>query len=208
MMKKFLIKKLLILALALLLTGCSSGYAHNSVKGLGQPIQKKASGQIKLELDDYEFVISKLYSYDITALVLSTHNYNGFSVDDKLSPRDFALVWGKLAEINDQHDFHWSQSGRWYHWKMDSWDEANAIGGTQVVSYNSANNHIIPADETVRTLIKTVKVGECVHMKGYLVNIDGMKSDGRDFHWHSSTTREDSGGGSCEVFYVESIEWK
>lgn len=207
-MKKFPIKKLLILALALLLTGCSSGYARNSVKGLGQPVQKKASGQINMELDGYNVVISKLYSYDITALVLSTHNYGGPGLEARLAPRDFALGWGKIAECNDRVDFHWRQSGRWYYWKTDTWDEVNSIGGTQVVGLNSANNHIIPADETVRSLIKTVKEGECVHMKGYLVNIDASSPDGKTFYWHSSTTREDTGGGSCEVFYVESIEWK
>ncbi len=208
MMKKSLIKIIAVLLSLLLLTGCGRDYAHNAVPGLGQPIQKKASGQINFELNGYNVCISKLYSYDITALVLSTHDYNGFSMDGKLAPKDLALGWGKVAEINDKYDFHWHQSHRWYSWKLDSWDEANAIGGTRVVDLNSANNHIIPADENVRTLVKTIKPGECVHLKGYLINLDASKPDGTNWHWHSSTTREDTGGGACELFYVESVEWK
>ena len=211
-MKRFLIKILAVLtAVMVLITGCGSGYARNSVKGLGQPVQKKASGQITMEMDDYNVCISKLYSYDITALVLSTHDYDGVfgtGLGEKLSPRDLALGWGKLAECNDRVDFHWRQSGRWYFWKTDTWDELNSVGGKSVVALNSANTHIIPADETVRTLVKTIKPGECVHMKGYLVNVDASDSEGRKFTWHTSTTRDDSGGGACEVFYVENVEWK
>ena len=38
-------------------------------------------------------------------------------------------------------------------------------------------------------------------MKGYLVKI--TKADG--WHWISSLKRDDTGGGSCELFWVEEV---
>jgi hypothetical protein len=39
-------------------------------------------------------------------------------------------------------------------------------------------------------------------MEGYLVNINGMVGNGT-VRWNSSLTRNDTGDGACEVFYVK-----
>ena len=41
-----------------------------------------------------------------------------------------------------------------------------------------------------------------VLLRDYLVEI--RSADGR--HWRSSTTREDTGGGACEVVWVTQLE--
>jgi hypothetical protein len=46
-----------------------------------------------------------------------------------------------------------------------------------------------------------VEPGQRVRIDGWLVQVDAK--DG--WHWRSSTTREDTGGGACEVVYVCSI---
>ena len=141
--------------------------------------------------------ISYLYSYDIEALVVSTHDYEGWEVGDRLSPRDFALAWGTVAEYNTQIDFHWHQLGRWYYWKIDSLDELKSVGGEGGVISQSANTHIIPSTDEIRNQIMAVRRGDHIRLKGYLVNIDGRSEDGYYFNWHTSTTRFDSGDGSC-----------
>ena len=183
------------------------GGRRRGVAGIGDPVQKPAHGGTEMEIDGYKLNISYLYSYDISALVVSTHDYAGTDLGGKLAPRDFALAWGTVAQYNDKIDFHWRQSGRWYNWQAKSYEEIEPVGGVEGVSKQSANNHIIPADDTVRKSIKKIKKGDYIKLTGYLVNIDGAKDDGSTFWWNSSTTRNDTGDGSCEVIYVTAVTW-
>ena len=65
-----------------------------------------------------------------------------------------------------------------------------------------ANNHVIAANADVRSVIRWLRVGQIVTMKGYLVN--AVKAGGEN--WNSSLRREDTGNGACELFYVESAK--
>ena len=208
-------KKLYILILLVLIAvlgilwyffGGTHADSRRSVSGLSDPIQAEAAGSEQRSVGGYDITIHYLYSYDIDALVVSTHNYSGGSIGDKLAPKDVALAWGPVAEYNDRIDFHWSQAGRWYRWQVKTYDEIAIVGGVDGVTTHSSNNHLIASDSTVKRQIKKIKAGDHVHLTGYLVNIDGRKSDGSTFWWNSSTTRSDSGDGSCEVFYVTNVE--
>ena len=68
-------------------------------------------------------------------------------------------------------------------------------------------NHIIPASDDVRWKLKMLRAGDHIRLRGYLVDVDGIRSDGATFYWHSSTTRTDTGDGACEVIYTTGIEW-
>jgi hypothetical protein len=98
--------------------------------------------------------------------------------------------------VSDRLDI--SQSGRWYHYRWGA--EGPPIPLNQIIR-NSANMHMIPADRGVADALAQVRSGDIVRLNGWLVKIDG--DDG--WHWRSSTTRNDSGGGACEVVYVCSI---
>ncbi|SNU05679.1 hypothetical protein SAMN06297422_104135 [Lachnospiraceae bacterium] len=175
--------------------------------GTEAPVQTETTGFTDFTMNGYNVHISYLYEYEIDALVVHTHDYGGLDLASKLAPRDIALAWGTVAQYNDVVDFHWKQSGRWYSW-TGSYDEIAKVGGTSGVNTQSANNHLIPADSTVRSMIKRMRRGDHVKLKGYLVNVDATKPDGSYFYWNSSTTREDTGNGACEVMYVTNVEFK
>ena len=78
-------------------------------------------------------------------------------------------------------------------------DEAIDLG---TALRGSANMHLIPADSNVRRQLKHVRAGNVVHLRGYLVN--ARRADG--FTWNSSLTRNDTGAGACELFYVASVQ--
>jgi hypothetical protein len=61
--------------------------------------------------------------------------------------------------------------------------------------------HMIPASEGVRNRLLSVRPGQVVDLRGMLVRADGQ--DG--WHWISSLSRTDTGDGSCEVVWVDSI---
>ena len=70
------------------------------------------------------------------------------------------------------------------------------------ITANSANMHMIPADAAVRRTLLRVRKNDIVTFSGYLVSI---RADD-DWMWSSSMSRNDSGGGACEVVWVDSLE--
>ena len=71
----------------------------------------------------------------------------------------------------------------------------------QVVIEHSANTHVIPADSAVRRKLKHLRVGQVVHLTGFLV--DAVRDDGA--YTNTSLTRSDTGPGACEVVLVEQV---
>jgi len=164
--------------------------------GITAPDQPKQTNlTVNKEWTLEEFTIQALAEYNIKARVLSR---NDFSLGDEseLSPFDLALGWGPMSDqsVIDKIDF--SQRNRWYHWQSDHLPIPR-----RDVSLNSANVHIIPKDKTIEEKFDEVHKGSLVEMKGYLVKI--TKADG--WHWISSLRRDDTGGGSCELFWVEEV---
>ena len=185
----------------------SSRGVRRGVKDIPEPVQTEAEGGKTDVINGFHLDISYKYAYDIKGLVISEKSYSGLGLTNKLAPKDVALAWGKVAEYNDRIDFHWHQSGRWIMWRVPSIDDLNPVGGEAGLNNSMSNNHLIPADAVVKRKIKKIKRGDYIEIKGYLVNIDGSKSNGATFYWNSSTVRDDSGDGSCEVIYVTDVDW-
>lgn len=207
---KRIIMPLFIIALLCILSGCGTitgDTSRKAVFGIPEPLQEEATGGTSFELDGYTVKLDYKYSYDISALVVGTREYSESDIGGKLAPKDLALAWGRVAEYNDRIDFHWSQSNRWYYWRVDSYDEIDVIGGTDGIISQSANNHLIPADDNIKDNIKKINAGDHIRVTGYLVNVNASKPDGTNFWWNSSTDRADTGDGSCEVIYVTGLEW-
>ena len=180
---------------------------QRSIAGIREPIQTEANGMEQTVMSGYDISIYYHYAYDIEGLVVSTNNYYGFSPEDKLSPRDIGLAWGKVAELNTQVGFHWQPTDRGLKNKVDSQEKLALVGSVSDALKQYSNNHLVALDDTVRNLIKKIKVGDHVRIQGYLVYIDGHSPSKKDFYWYSSTTRDDVGGTACEIILVKSIEW-
>ncbi len=207
------IKKIIVWLGILAVIGGSIGYvvykggSRQAYTGIRLPVQTEAEGITQKTVGEYTVNITYLYHYDIEALVVHTKDYFGWNVDDQLSNKDLALAWGTVAQYNNDIDFHWDQSGRWYSWRVNSMSELAPVGGVSDVSLQSSNNHIIPADDSVRQKVNAIRRGDHIRLQGYLVNVDGLGKGGKSFQWHSSTSRSDGGAHSCEVIYVTDVEW-
>ncbi|MBQ9610429.1 MAG: zinc ribbon domain-containing protein [Lachnospiraceae bacterium] len=180
---------------------------RRGIAGIGEPIQTETTGYIEKEIGGYEVSFYPQYTYEIEALVVHTKNYYGLGLGNRLAPRDIALAWGKVAEYNDEIDFHWSQHGRWVFWKVNSYDELDSVDSVEYVSCHMSNNHLIAADNTIKRKIRRIKKGDHIKITGYLVNVDAENKRGKVFLWDSSTTRTDTGDGACEVIYVTDVIW-
>ena len=72
----------------------------------------------------------------------------------------------------------------------------------RAIETESANMHIIPADEQIEDALDNIVKGNIIELTGYLVFIEGK--DG--WKWKSSLTRNDTGGGACEVIWVNDFK--
>jgi len=142
-----------------------------------------------------DFTITARAKYHIKAVILSKHHYWGAETEDTLSSYDLALGWGPMSDAKVINQLDISQDGRWYnyHWSKDP-----PIDPNEIISH-SANNHIIAGNQDVLEEVKRFKMYDVVALEGYLVDIQSNKED---WSWHTSLSRTDTGGGSCEVFWV------
>lgn len=158
-----------------------------------QPLQVNLRENKEWQVDEFRF--KALAEYKIKARVFSR---NTFSVgkESKISPLDLALGWGPMSDQKVIDRIQVTQSNRWYHWKTDSYP----IPRNEIM-LNSANVHIIPKDRSIEKQFNNVYKGSLIEMKGYLVEV--RTDDG--WHWISSLRRDDTAGGSCELFWVEEL---
>ncbi len=157
------------------------------------PKQIPLKGAIPIVFEDY--TITPLAGFSVKAKVLSKENY-WFGREADLSPVDLALGWGRMSDEEILKDISISQSGRWYSWRV----KAFPIPRREIETH-SANMHMIPTNRDIEDSLKKIKSGQLVQLHGKLVRVDAK--DG--WHWISSLTREDTGGRSCELVYVEGL---
>jgi hypothetical protein len=154
------------------------------------PVQEEYSSASEFELNGYD--IEPLKSFQIKARVLGRENYSSGRESD-LSPIDLALGWGRMSDESVVSKISISQSGRYYHWHVDEFPIPR-----REIETHSANMHLIPSNDVILDSIEQIKTGDVVVIDGYLVNVKA--DDG--WRWTSSLTRNDTGGGACELIWV------
>lgn len=142
--------------------------------------------------------VTPLAGFSLQATVLSRENYS-FGRESDYSPTDLALGWGPMKDPAIAEKLQVSQGGRWYHY---GWGADGPPIPLQEIITHSSNMHMVPADRAVADALGHVRPGETVRLAGWLVRIDG--DDG--WHWQSSLSRSDSGGGACELVYVCALD--
>jgi hypothetical protein len=86
--------------------------------------------------------------------------------------------------------------------------------GRQIYNLVS-NNHLTPASEEIYHKLMSIKDGNYVEIKGYLISISLTdSSSSQAFEAVSSTSRSDhmdsvfdTSNTGCELIYVTSVEW-
>jgi hypothetical protein len=143
-----------------------------------------------------DFRVTPRASYDIEARVLSVEPYK-MDGGAKLSPIDFAVGWGPMSDSAVLDHFRITQGARFF----TIYPDETAID-LRTALLGSANMHLIPSTGRIRDQLEDVRPGNIVRLRGYLVSVEGP--DG--YMWNTSLTREDTGAGACELFYVEEVE--
>jgi hypothetical protein len=145
--------------------------------------------------DHNGYRIQPLADFHLKARVLGREDYR-LDREAELAPMDLALGWGPMSDEAVLQDIDISQGGRWYRWKAKQLPIPR-----RDIERNSANMHLIPADEWVGDTLDEIREGSLVELRGFLVEVES--DDG--WRWRSSLTRDDTGARSCQVFFVERV---
>ena len=167
----------------------------NGVIAALAPIQR-ATSQAGEALNGYN--IKPIQTFAIEARVLSATHYS-FDREADLAPVDLVLGWGPMSDEAILKDIKISQAGRFYSWHVDEF-----LIPRDQIEKNSANMHMIPANQQIEKTLKAVKQGQVVKITGFLV--EAIASNG--WYWKSSLSRDDTGAGACELVYVTAISVK
>jgi hypothetical protein len=147
------------------------------------------------------YSVEPVFAYDLYGMVVSYRQHDGESLmhrraNDHLNVADLCVVWSDTAfsptlrKITFWNgiftcNFSTRDDEAWSRLKLD-----------QV-----SNNHLISADDGVRARISGVRIGDQVHIRGWLASYgSGAAKRG------TSTTREDVGDGACETIFVDDFE--
>lgn len=143
-----------------------------------------------------DFLLQPLARYELQARVLSRLDYS-FDAGAALAPTDLALGWQRMSDSAVLARMRIDQGARWYTWRADE-----PPLPLEEITRSSANTHLIPGNDAVAAALKQVRTGSVVRIEGLLV--EASRDDG--WRWRSSLSREDSGGGACELVWVERLE--
>ena len=143
-----------------------------------------------------QFTIENLSAFEGEFRVLSREDYS-MGREAEVSPVDFALGWGRMAEPQIYKQLSIRQSNRWYYWRYENTPPIDV----REIETHSANMHMIPANKEIAKQLSKVQKDDLIYLKGHLVEVRAQ--DG--WIWRSSLTREDTGNGACELFLIEDI---
>ncbi len=151
---------------------------------------------------DYQgitYEVEPEYEYDLYGMVVSYRHHDGESTmhkssNDHLNTADVCVVWGSNLDTAVLRRLKfWSGVFTCNVSTKDSeaWSRFNPD--------QLSNNHLITADDDLRRAIEAIKIGDQIHVQGWLAS---YASQGGAFRG-TSTTRTDSGNGACETIFVE-----
>ena len=161
---------------------------------VGEAPEQTGIVESSFERDGFRF--TRRARFDLSARVLGSQRYY-LGTEASLSPVDLALGWGPMSDQVVLDQIGISQSARWYH--LD-WGLSAPIPEPDIMNHSS-NMHMIPAENWVANILKDVRKGQVVTLRGYLVDVDGPA----DWTWRTSMSRDDRGLGACEIVFVEYI---
>lgn len=193
-MKRLLILSVLLLIIWRFYSAAASVSLGPGVTVTTIPEQAAVEPYVVHRVDGYD--IKALATFTVRGKVLSRKDYSRGREAD-LSPLDLALGWGRMSDEAVLEKIDISQSGRFYRWYVESFPIPR-----REIETHSANMHLIPQYDYVKTMLDGVKEGEVVELQGYLVEVNSTTDS---WYWRSSLTRNDTGAGACEVILVERV---
>lgn len=174
------------------------------------PIQTPTNAkEFTLTINDVEYTITPLFDYELYGMIVSMGDNLGwlgrFKEQDPLNTNDFCIIWGSNIDNGIYQEMSFRNED--FICRIEFHGDYKDL--SKYTNDHLSNNHLLVDRETNSKLynqIKSAKVGDQIHFKGYLASYSTKKSGVQTGTRGSSTTREDSGDGACETVYIKSFE--
>lgn len=172
---------------------------------LSEPEQRAVmSPAFTTEVGGVEYSVQPRFAYDLYGVVVSRHDsaawwdYIHKEWNDNLNVVDLCVVWGENVRQDAYRAMSYTHD-QWTCWYSTGSSEVFAAFDSSAIS----NNHMITDNPGVAAALRSARVGDQVHVQGYLADYTIYKHGASPFQRVSSTVRNDTGNGACEVVYVE-----
>ncbi len=166
-----------------------------------------SASDITISQDGYTALLSPQFVYEISGLVVTQYEsdtwYDYIHKNDPFNTKDVCVVWGENIETDIYKKGDFSSGEFTCYWYFDSQELFSEFSHRAI-----SNNHLIPANDEIAKSIEQVRIGDQISFSGYLVTyqvtddetgqIIGLRG--------TSTTRDDTSDGACEVIYVTDFE--
>jgi hypothetical protein len=150
----------------------------------------------KVRSKDKEYQITPRAEYTLDARVLSINKGYG---DALIGPADITVGWGPMSDqqVLDRMKI-WQDNMRYWYCAPKGGDWPIPM---EEVALHAVNTHIIPADAEIEKRVNSVRKGDLIQVKGYLVDV--TRPDG--FSWNTSTDPRGFGDHSCKIIWVKEL---
>ena len=170
-----------------------------------EPMQKEVEEEdIELRAEGHNYTLDPKYSYELYGLVVSLYDSDSLiditHKNDPKNVRDLCVIWGENALSNGYREVNYRSGEFTCFWR---WRGEKPDFNTRHIS----NNHILPMSPAISDKVRDVNIGDQIYIQGKLVDYTVELPDGTVVGKRAtSTNRQDTGNGACEVIYVEDIE--
>ncbi len=206
------VKTLLICGLVLLIAALSQRHALPRPDLLVESLRQEPE-QVQVQhapltatVGGVTYRIDPLYSYDLHGLVVSRHDSSSWTdylhreSNDHLNVVDLCVIWGRNAISGSYRDIDFSSGQFTCYWQTSSQAAMAAFDEAAI-----SNNHILTDDAALARQLRSVRVGDQIHFRGYLAEYS-HNHGGQPFRRGTSIVRSDTGNGACETVYVNNVE--
>lgn len=155
--------------------------------------------QFTKDVGNWHFTLTSDYAYTLAGKVVGKHEYPA-TMPDGIIPLDLAVVNGDLVRQDILTYFTFTMGS---HTLEYSYDIPTMYGLTEeYIDEHISNNHLVFLKPSLESQVKSIKVGDCLIIKGKLVNIRGT-SPAKQYFVDTSTVRNDTYPAGCEIILVE-----
>jgi hypothetical protein len=172
----------------------------------GDPAQTETDASpFRTTVGGIDYTVRPLFAYDLTGVVVSKHDadtwwdYIHKAWHDELNITDLCVIWGANARTAHYRELeYWSGQ-----FECNVRTASTEVWRTFSMSALS-NNHLLTDDAAIARTLKSARVGDQVHFRGYLAEYS--HDHGQRFFRGTSTTRTDTGNGACETVFATEVE--
>ncbi len=171
-----------------------------------EPVQsEEVRGPFEALIGDFTYSFEPKFAYEQWGLVVERYSSSSwidiYHQNDPANTHDLCVVWGETVANGSYKKVTYS------HGQFTCYYRYSQAFEPSFDNTRFANNHMVPATKQIEKLIGQARVGDQIYLKGMLTDYSVSNTKGELVgNRVTSTTRDDTGNGACEVVYVEDFE--